>query len=147
MTAWFLALDAEVEFAVPPASAGGKTPKTRIIKLNDFYLGYKQLAKTDTEFISKIRFREDFTDFNFEKVCKRTFLDIASVNTARRPKCRAAKSNRRTFPPAESRRFLCISEKPRNSCVARKLTKAQLPKQTNAPNRDQPDLRHARVGI
>ena len=34
------------------------------------------------EFISKIRFRKDFTDFNFEKVCKRIYLDIASVNTA-----------------------------------------------------------------
>ena len=26
-------------------------------------------------------FRKDFTHFNFEKVCKRTYLDIASVNT------------------------------------------------------------------
>ena len=32
--------------------------------------------------MTKIRFRKNFTHFNFEKVCKRTFLDIASVNTA-----------------------------------------------------------------
>lgn len=71
MTAWFLALDAEIEFNT-----------TRRIALKDFYLGYKKLAKTDEEFITKIRFRKDFTHFNFEKVCKRQYLDIASVNTA-----------------------------------------------------------------
>lgn len=71
MTAWFLALDAEVIFN-----------SKREIALKDFYLGYKQLAKTDDEFITKIRFPKDFTHFNFEKVCKRTYLDIASVNTA-----------------------------------------------------------------
>ncbi len=71
MTAWFLALDAEIIFN-----------SERGISLKDFYLGYKKLAKSDDEFISKIRFRKDFTHFNFEKVCKRTYLDIASVNTA-----------------------------------------------------------------
>jgi xanthine dehydrogenase small subunit len=71
MTAWFLALDAEIEF-----DSGRKLP------LKDFYLGYKQMDKREDEIITKIRFRKDFTHFNFEKVCKRTFLDIASVNTA-----------------------------------------------------------------
>lgn len=71
MTAWFLALDASIIFN-----------NEREIALKDFYLGYKQMAKTEDEFITKIRFRKDFTHFNFEKVCKRTFLDIASVNTA-----------------------------------------------------------------
>lgn len=71
MTAWFLALDAEIVFN-----------SERTIALKDFYLGYKQLAKSEDEFISKIRFRKNFTHFNFEKVCKRTYLDIASVNTA-----------------------------------------------------------------
>jgi xanthine dehydrogenase small subunit len=71
MTAWFLALDAEIVFNT-----------ARKIALKDFYLGYKTLAKSDEEFITKIRFCKDFTHFNFEKVCKRTFLDIASVNTA-----------------------------------------------------------------
>jgi xanthine dehydrogenase small subunit len=82
MTAWFLALDAEIELSEPSAVADGLTLQTRTIKLKDFYLGYKKLAKTEDEFISKIRFRKDFTHFNFEKVCKRTYLDIASVNTA-----------------------------------------------------------------
>jgi xanthine dehydrogenase small subunit len=71
MTAWFLALDASIEF-----NAG------REIALKDFYLGYKRLAKAPDEFINKIRFRKDFTHFNFEKVSKRTYLDIATVNTA-----------------------------------------------------------------
>jgi xanthine dehydrogenase small subunit len=71
MTAWFLALDAEIVFDSECA-----------IALKDFYLGYKQLAKETDEYITKIRFRKNFTHFNFEKVSKRTFLDIASVNTA-----------------------------------------------------------------
>lgn len=57
---------------------------TREIPLADFYLGYKQLAKSDDEIITAVRFKKPFGDFrfNFEKVCKRTYLDIASVNTA-----------------------------------------------------------------
>ena len=82
MTAWFLALDAEIVLSEPPAVAGGLNTATRTIALRDFYLGYKQLAKADDEFITKIRFQTDFTHFNFEKVCKRTYLDIATVNTA-----------------------------------------------------------------
>ena len=85
MTAWFLALNAEIELETlankgenPRFSKGAK----RTIALKDFYLGYKQLAKNENEFISKIRFRKNLTHFNFEKVCKRTYLDIASVNTA-----------------------------------------------------------------
>jgi xanthine dehydrogenase small subunit len=71
MTAWFLALDASVIFN-----------NDRELPLRELYLGYKTLAKTEDEFITKIRFRKGFTHFNFEKVSKRTFLDIASVNTA-----------------------------------------------------------------
>ncbi|MDQ3798264.1 MAG: FAD binding domain-containing protein [Acidobacteriota bacterium] len=71
MTAWFLALDAGVVFN-----------NDREMPLRELYLGYKTLAKTDDEFITKIRFRRGFSHFNFEKVSKRTFLDIASVNTA-----------------------------------------------------------------
>jgi len=71
MTAWFLALDASIIFDT-----------RREIPLREFYLGYKTLLKTEDEFITKIRFRANFSHFNFEKVCKRTFLDIASVNTA-----------------------------------------------------------------
>lgn len=75
MTAWFLALDAEITLRTASGSE-------RIIALKDFYLGYKKMDKAEDEMITKIRFRKDFTHFNFEKVCKRTYLDIASVNTA-----------------------------------------------------------------
>lgn len=71
MTAWFLALDSSIVFNTE-----------REIALKDFYLGYKKLAKSEDEFITKIRFPKSFTHFNFEKVSKRTYLDIASVNTA-----------------------------------------------------------------
>ncbi len=81
MTVWFLALDAEVALSEPPALAGGQQRTTR---LRDLYLGYKQLAKQPKEIITAIRFKKPAGDFrfNFEKVCKRTYLDIASVNTA-----------------------------------------------------------------
>jgi xanthine dehydrogenase small subunit len=94
MTVWFLALDGEI--ILEPA--GGNTTmrdreedihattidELRRIALKDLYLGYKQLAKTDDEIIKSIRFRKpgDGFRFNFEKVCKRTYLDIATVNTA-----------------------------------------------------------------
>ena len=58
--------------------------KTRKILLKDFYKGYKTLDKTADEIVTKIRFRQPEGDafFNFEKVSKRTHLDIASVNSA-----------------------------------------------------------------
>lgn len=73
MTVWFLALDAEIIFG-----HGRKIP------LRKLYLQYKRLAKTENEFIKTIRFKKPIGDFrfNFEKVCKRTHLDIATVNTA-----------------------------------------------------------------
>jgi xanthine dehydrogenase small subunit len=71
MTAWFLALNARIVF-----------DNGREMPLKDLYLGYKTLAKTDDEFITGIRISKDIGHFNFEKVSKRTFLDIASVNTA-----------------------------------------------------------------
>ncbi len=73
MTVWFLALDADIIF-----NNGREMP------LRKLYLDYKRLAKTDNEFINTIRFKKPGADFyfNFEKVCKRTYLDIASVNTA-----------------------------------------------------------------
>ena len=56
----------------------------REIALRKFYKGYKQLDKKEDEFIEQIWFdlpgKKDL--FNFEKVSKRTHLDIASVNSA-----------------------------------------------------------------
>ncbi|MBA2735493.1 MAG: FAD binding domain-containing protein [Pyrinomonadaceae bacterium] len=71
MTVWFLALDASIIFN-----------NDREIPLRELYLGYKTLAKTEDEFIVKIRFQKNVQLFNFEKVSKRAFLDISSVNTA-----------------------------------------------------------------
>ena len=56
----------------------------REIALREFYKGYKQLDKKEDEFIEQITFELPGKKgvFNFEKVSKRTHLDIASVNTA-----------------------------------------------------------------
>lgn len=86
MTVWFLALDAAIELtgtqAPSPASPQGS--ETRTLTLKDLYLGYKQLAKQPNEIITAIRFNKPTGDFrfNFEKVSKRTYLDISTVNTA-----------------------------------------------------------------
>jgi xanthine dehydrogenase small subunit len=57
---------------------------SRQVALKDFYLGYKTLDKRADEIITEITFEvpNNGVKFNFEKVCKRQYLDIASVNTA-----------------------------------------------------------------
>ena len=76
MTIFFLALNAEIVL--------NNENSKRTIYLKDFYKGYKQLDKSENEFIEKIIFTKPSGNaiFNFEKVCKRTWLDIASVNSA-----------------------------------------------------------------
>lgn len=76
LTIIFLALDAQLVLR--------DDHQTRTIPLRRFYKGYKQLDKTDAEHIEQIRFRLPGANtlFNFEKVSKRTHLDIASVNSA-----------------------------------------------------------------
>jgi len=73
MTVWFLALNSEITL-----NTG------REMLLRQLYLDYKKLAKEPDEYITTIRFKKPHSDFrfNFEKVSKRTYLDIASVNTA-----------------------------------------------------------------
>ena len=75
-TAFLLALDAEITLI--------DNSNARSIKLKDFYLGYKKLAKSSNEIVHSISFKLPASNskFNFEKVCKRTNLDIASVNTS-----------------------------------------------------------------
>lgn len=75
LTIWLLALDASIVL---------REDKTREIPLRKFFLGYKTLDKSAGEVLEKIRFKKPTGSFlfNFEKVCKRTYLDIASVNTA-----------------------------------------------------------------
>jgi len=77
LTIFFLALDAELTLA------GGATD-TRVLPLRELYLGYKQLAKAPEEHVTTIRFQapQPGEFFHFEKVSKRTHLDIASVNSA-----------------------------------------------------------------
>lgn len=61
-----------------------KENESRQMPLKDFYLSYKVLNKTQDEIITEITFEvpDANSHFNFEKVCKRQNLDIASVNTA-----------------------------------------------------------------
>ncbi|RYY41347.1 MAG: hypothetical protein EOO08_02390 [Chitinophagaceae bacterium] len=56
----------------------------RTVRLRDFYKGYKSIDKSADEIVESISFipPAEGTFFNFEKVSKRTYLDIASVNTA-----------------------------------------------------------------
>ncbi|HEX8657683.1 MAG TPA: FAD binding domain-containing protein [Hymenobacter sp.] len=77
LTIMFLALGASITLATPAGT-------TREVALPDLYLGYKQLAKTPEEQVTEISFPTPLPDdfFNFEKVSKRTHLDIASVNSA-----------------------------------------------------------------
>ncbi|GAB2863080.1 FAD binding domain-containing protein [Hymenobacter ruber] len=77
LTIMFLALGASITLL----DAAGAT---RELALPDLYLGYKKLAKAADEQVIEISFPAplpgDF--FHFEKVSKRTHLDIASVNSA-----------------------------------------------------------------
>ena len=76
MTVILLALDAEIGLH------SGKA--RRSLPLHDFFLGYKELDLRPGELVEWVRFQApgEGALFNFEKVSKRTHLDIASVNTA-----------------------------------------------------------------
>ena len=75
MSIFFLALDSEIIIS--------KNEGSRTIRLKDFYLGYKQINLQPGEIIERILFTPPVRNqFSFEKVSKRTHLDIASVNTA-----------------------------------------------------------------
>ena len=75
-TIFFLALDAQLVLS------DGKT--SRELPLRKLYKGYKILDKKPEEYIEQIWFDlpDKNTFFHFEKVSKRTHLDIASVNSA-----------------------------------------------------------------
>lgn len=76
LTAIFIALDSRIVLS-PPGP-----PRT--ILLRDLYKGYKRLDRSPDELVTSVRFKlpTERTRFHFEKVSKRTHLDIASVNTA-----------------------------------------------------------------
>jgi xanthine dehydrogenase small subunit len=76
LTMFCLALNAQLSIS--------DNKKTRTLALKDFYLGYKKLDLKPDEYIQNVFFEipKKPYHFNFEKVSKRTYLDIASVNTA-----------------------------------------------------------------
>ncbi|MEO6613803.1 MAG: FAD binding domain-containing protein [Chitinophagaceae bacterium] len=75
-TIFFLALDAQLVLS------DGKTK--RELPLRKLYKAYKTLDKQPAEYIEQVSFElpGKHSFFHFEKVSKRTHLDIASVNTA-----------------------------------------------------------------
>ncbi|RTQ50642.1 2Fe-2S iron-sulfur cluster binding domain-containing protein [Hymenobacter gummosus] len=79
LTIFFLALDARLTLQ----NAAGQT---RQLPLRELYRGYKQLNRQPDEQLVEISFQPPAEGevFNFEKVSKRTHLDIASVNSAAR---------------------------------------------------------------
>lgn len=76
MSNFFLALDAKLKIR--------KNGKLREVHLKDFYKGYKQIDLQEGEIVQAILFPvlESNSYFNFEKVSRRTHLDIASVNSS-----------------------------------------------------------------
>ncbi|OUR94514.1 (2Fe-2S)-binding protein [Flavobacteriales bacterium 34_180_T64] len=77
MTIFLLALNSNITIS-------NSNDDQRSLLLNDFYQGYKTYDLKDDELISSINFKiqREHSYFNFEKVSKRTHLDISSVNSA-----------------------------------------------------------------
>lgn len=76
LSIFFLALNANLKIS------NGAT--YRVIALKHFYKAYKVIDLLPSEFVESVSFKLPAKDsyFNFEKVSKRTHLDIATVNTA-----------------------------------------------------------------
>ncbi len=76
LSIFFLALNADIILK--------ESNSTRRLPLKDFFLDYKKLNLQKNEYIESviIPIPQNEFYFNFEKVSKRTHLDIASVNTA-----------------------------------------------------------------
>ncbi len=76
LTILFLALQAEIELE--------RENIKRNILLKNLYLGYKKIDLQDDELLISIKFPipSQQSVFHFEKISRRTHLDIASVNTA-----------------------------------------------------------------
>ena len=77
MTCLLLALECSLTLTSPDG-------RKRELPLNEFYLGYKQLNKNSDEVVTEISFPvfSENTHINWEKVSKRAWLDIATVNAA-----------------------------------------------------------------
>jgi xanthine dehydrogenase small subunit len=76
LSIFFLALNANIKLK--------QSNNTRLLPLRNFFLDYKKLDLNKNEFIESIIIPIPDAEykFNFEKVSKRTHLDIASVNSA-----------------------------------------------------------------
>ncbi|MHA2309106.1 MAG: 2Fe-2S iron-sulfur cluster-binding protein [Candidatus Heimdallarchaeaceae archaeon] len=74
LTIYFLALDADISLK--------SNGKSRIIKLKDFFKGYKILDLKEGEILEWFRVKKEKKLLSFEKVAKRMYMDIASVNSA-----------------------------------------------------------------
>ncbi len=83
MTALLLALESELLLQ--------RQGQTRTVAMRDFFKGYKKLDLQSGEILTEIRFAKPDRDtlVHFEKVSKRKTLDIASVNSAIRIRCKA----------------------------------------------------------
>ncbi|MFD2822940.1 FAD binding domain-containing protein [Lacinutrix iliipiscaria] len=77
MTIFFLALNSTITII-------NSEGKERTVALKNFYQAYKTYDLNADELLKSIHFKLPNKNafFNFEKVCKRTHLDIASVNSA-----------------------------------------------------------------
>ena len=77
MTIFFLALNATLHIQ-------DENKAVRQLPFNSFYKGYKTYDLNKGEILKSVSFDivEAHDYYNFEKVCKRTHLDIASVNSA-----------------------------------------------------------------
>ena len=77
LSIFFLALNAQLTLV-------NNQHSERKVLLKDFFKGYKLLDLQPNEWIQSVDFQipEENSFFNFEKVSKRTHLDIASVNSA-----------------------------------------------------------------
>ncbi len=77
LSIFFLALNAELIIK-------NSRDNERALALKDFFKDYKQIDLKEGEIIKELKFKIPDKNFyfNFEKVSKRTYLDIASVNTA-----------------------------------------------------------------
>ena len=76
MSIFFLALDSTLTLK--------NEKESRELPFKDFYQNYKKYDLQEGELITSVSFEilDEQTKFNFEKVSKRTHLDIASVNSA-----------------------------------------------------------------
>jgi len=81
LSIFFLALDASL---ILKSVHGHDEHGQRVVPLRDFFKGYKKIDLHSDEQLLNIRFcyTKKPLRFSFEKVSKRTYLDIASVNSA-----------------------------------------------------------------